>query len=163
LKRKGREGKWVETAVRWVMESEAISSFVQKRSDIRFINATRGGLGLKNVLFQPLDQIPFLSSPRALYKEVAQKMAEAPRLSAPSILDLKASLERVIGHLRVLVGEVRGSRALAEVELKEEMAAAVLFYDASHLFSDWKDYLTLAIRYDLVFMEFIAQSANANA
>lgn len=160
IRRKSRTGEWVETAVRWVMESDSIAHFAKAHPHVRFINTTTGGIGFRGIEFMELERVPVLSQERDLYAEVKKAIQNAPRLSPPDLSALKESLERVIHHLRILTGEEKGSQALAEVELKEELAASILFYDAP---SDWKDYLALAIRYNLVFMQFISQRPHANA
>ncbi|HEX2583416.1 MAG TPA: 6-hydroxymethylpterin diphosphokinase MptE-like protein, partial [Chlamydiales bacterium] len=44
LRRKDKRGKLVHTAVRWVMEAAALGHFAKKHPEIRWINATEGGL-----------------------------------------------------------------------------------------------------------------------
>jgi hypothetical protein len=83
--------------------------------------------------------------------------------------ELKESLDRVVGHLEVCVGSVSGSRALAEIELQEEMAFPYLFYDWSQVLEKdlelncprekkreekWKRFLNLAKCYQIVLREF---------
>lgn len=159
VRRKDRQGKWVETAVRWVMESDSISYFAKQCPNTRFINTTAGGLGFRDIPFEPLSQIQFPR--RDLYREVAERVHAAPRLRVPDMQELQLSLKNTIRHLRILTGELPGSKALAEIELKEELAVSILFYDVRH--TDWAKFLALAIRYDLVFMEFVAQRPNGNA
>ena len=68
-----------------------------------------------------------------------------------AIRELRGSLDRVVGHLEVLSGTKRGSTALAEIELKEEIAYCALFYDVYQLYKPgdefWKSWLQLALKY----------------
>jgi hypothetical protein len=59
----------------------------------------------------------------------------------------------VISHLEILCQEKRGSSHLAEVELQEELATDILFYDVRKLFSEslWSSWLNLARRYKEAF------------
>lgn len=156
VRRKSQGGKQVETAVRWVMESDSISHFAKQYPDVRFINTTTGGLKVKGIECMPLNQAPLLASARNLYAEVAAKIEPAPKLSVPDLTELHTSLERVIDDLRILAGEKKGSKALAEVELQQELAVAILFHG---VIPD----LALAVRYNLVFMQFISERPNADA
>lgn len=57
LRRKDREGKWVYTLVKWVMESESIGNYAKLHPECTFINATEGGIGFPGIPFQPLQTI----------------------------------------------------------------------------------------------------------
>jgi len=54
LRKKDRHGNLVYTLVKWVMESEAISSFAKKSKESRFFNATEGGIGFRDIPYVPL-------------------------------------------------------------------------------------------------------------
>jgi len=137
IKRKGRNGKPVYTAVRWVMESASFSHFAKKHPEVRFINTTEGGIGFRGIDYMPLSEasVQFLQTQFDLSSRVHQEIAKASMPSAAKekieekINEMKESLDRVVGHLQILSGEKKGSSVLAEMELKEEMAFTYLFYD----------------------------------
>ncbi|MES2274218.1 MAG: 6-hydroxymethylpterin diphosphokinase MptE-like protein, partial [Chlamydiota bacterium] len=137
LKRKDRKGNVVYTAVRWVMESASLSYFAKKHQEVRFINTTDGGIGFRGIDFQPLSQArdQYLTQEFDLRGMVHQQIAlaampaDAPHVISQKIDEMKLSLERSIGFLRILSREEKGSIVLAEMELKEEMAYLYLFYD----------------------------------
>jgi len=157
LKRKDRLGNPVYTAVRWVMESASISHFAKKHPEIQFINTTEGGIGFKGIDYVPIATAvePFESL--NLRERVAEAIDASPmpertsELIAARLGELKESLERVIGHLQILSGNEKGSTALAEMELKEEIAFLVLFYDIYQVLKVdadfWKKWLGLASKY----------------
>ncbi len=141
VKRKDRMGKPVYTAVRWVMESASLSHFAKKHPEVRFINTTEGGIGFKGIGYMPLSEAAsqFLNREIDLRGLVHLEIAQASmppntrEKIGEQIALLKESLERVIGHLEILKGIKKGSAALAEMELKEEMAFAYLFYDMNFI------------------------------
>ena len=67
------------------------------------------------------------------------------------IQELKESLDRLIDDLRILSGEKKGSKAVAEMELKEESAYLYLFYDIYQVLKAgptfWKSWLDLALKH----------------
>ena len=54
LLRKDRHGKQVYTLVKWIMESETISRFVESHPHTTYINSTSGGIGFPNLPYQKL-------------------------------------------------------------------------------------------------------------
>ncbi len=156
LKRKGRDGKWVDTAVRWVMESAAISDFAKRHRSTQFINTTSGGLGFKGIGYLPFDEAVQGFGERELRKEVLEKIFSSPmpthsqEVIEKKVGELKESLSRSIEQLQILNGEKKGSKALAELELKEEIAYVVLLSSLEELFASpepfWKEALALATK-----------------
>lgn len=161
LKRKGRDGKPVYTAVRWVMESASISHYAKKHKEVKFINTTEGGLGFKGIEYVPLAKAVEGFKELDLRKRVHEEIAAAPMPEkAASIIEekmegLRESLDRVIEDLEILAGQRKGSTALAEMELKEEDAFLFLFYDIYQVLKPasphfWREWLGLALRYQSV-------------
>jgi len=129
LRRKDKRGQFVKTAVRWVMEAAALSHFAKKHPEIRWINTTEGGLPIGGFEEMALESFPF-SNEWDLTKLVQQQIAQNPMPELKDLMgELKESLERLISHLEILADKKKGFKALAEFELKEELAASVLFYD----------------------------------
>jgi len=130
VRRKGKKGKFLDTAVRWIMESASLAEFAKKRPHIRWINATEGGLRVKGFEELALTSI-LLPSPSDIRGKIAREMMQNPMPKIPQNLvpEMQESLRRVIHHLEILTGARSGSKALAECDLQEEIAATVLFYN----------------------------------
>lgn len=56
LRRKNREGKWVYTLVKWVMESDSIGNYAKLHPEHTFLNSTEGGIGFPGISFRPLQE-----------------------------------------------------------------------------------------------------------
>ncbi|OGN55532.1 MAG: hypothetical protein A3D96_04190 [Chlamydiae bacterium RIFCSPHIGHO2_12_FULL_44_59] len=156
LKRKDRLGNPIYTAVRWVMEAASISHYAKAHPEVQFINTTFGGLGFEGIEYQPIEEVvkPFL--PTDLRTRVFETIENSPMPQQTeltvhrSIQELQESLARVIACLRILAKEQKGSEALAEMDLKEEMATLYLFYDIAQVLGTegfWKNWLELALKY----------------
>ncbi len=132
VRRKDKQGKQVFTAVRWVMEAASIAHYAKSHPEIEWVNTTSGGLpiaGLKEMSLEAATE-KYLTKQWDLRGKVAQQIALNPLPQAPNILvELKGSLARLIEHLEILTGQKTGSKALAELEIREELAASILFYD----------------------------------
>lgn len=131
LRKKDKRGNFVKTAVRWVMEAASIAHFAKKHPEIQWRNATEGGLPISGILQQSLRTIEFPLQ-WDLRGMIAKEIALHPFPSLPSenpLPDLKQSLIRLIAQLEILAGEKVGSKALAELDMQEELAFSVLFYD----------------------------------
>lgn len=161
LKRKDRHGNPVHTAVRWVMESASISHFARKHKEIQWINVTDGGIGFKDIDFLPIEKAAekYLSKEWDLRKLVHEKIIASPIPKDAAFItskmeELEESLARIVSHLEILARKRKGSTALAELELREEMAYSVLFYDVHETFphkeTRWERFLTLAKQYQVV-------------
>ncbi len=153
LRRKDKRGKFVNTAVRWVMEAAAIEHFAKKHPEIRWINATEGGLRIHGFEEMALDKFSF-SETWNLRKKVKEQIAMHPMPQSEKDLlgELKESLEQMISHLQILAEEKQGSKPLAEFEMKEELVASVLFYDMEKVLrqsrqNKWPLYLKIARKY----------------
>lgn len=163
LRRKDRNGKTIYTAVRWVMESASISQFAKEHPEVRFINTSAGGLGFKGIDYVPLQKAVSTLKEQNLRARVYEEIAKHPMPQQTEAIitqkmgELKESLARVIDALRILSGEKKGSSALAELELKEEIAYLYLFYDIYQVLKAgpdfWKNWLSLALKYQEMFYE----------
>jgi Uncharacterized protein conserved in bacteria len=161
LSKKDRKGKKVHSAVRWVMESSSLSHYAKLHPHVQFINTTDGGIGFQSIPYQPLDlairQFPQEYDLRGLL-HAAISSASLPSVSISQKLDeLRFSLLKVIDHLHILSGLKSGSTVLAEIEMKEEIAFSVLFYDVFRILphivrtnkssTHWPAFLELAQKY----------------
>lgn len=159
-KKKDRLGNSVYTAVRWVMESACMSHFAKKHPETTFINTTEGGIGFKHIPYQHLANtlLSHCQKKLDLRRRVHEKICasampkKTQQVIETKMEELKKSLERVITHLEVLWKEKNeGKRALAELDLCEEMAYSCLFYDAEILFGQeenkWELFYKQATRY----------------
>ena len=157
-----RSGKRVVSAVRWVMESASLSHYAKAHPEIRFINTTEGGIGFEEIEYQPLEKVLEFSKEYDLRGEIHSRIARSNLGRSASMISQKIkglgeSLEKVIGHLKILSGEAPGSMALAEIEMQEEIAYSCLFYDQSLVLSQmlslrpqekkWPLFLKLARKY----------------
>ncbi len=157
LKRKNRSGKTVFTAVRWIMESKSISDFASNHPDTRFINTTEGGIGFKNIDYVPLEVASLGFEELDLRDQILNAIRSSPmpqkteQRVSEKISELGESLHRLIEHLQILADEKKGSKVLAEMDLKEEIAYLYLFYDIEQIFKKethfFKKWLDLAQKY----------------
>lgn len=158
VKRKARQGQFVSTAIRWLIEEQGFSQFAKKHRELQFFNTTEGGLlirGIPDCSLEACLQFP----KRNLKKEVQRQIAASPmppnteKIIKEKLKELKKSLDQVILHLEILAKEKKGSEALAEMDLQEELAFAILFYDIDGIFKEekWRKFLGLAKKYRDVF------------
>jgi hypothetical protein len=146
------------------MESASISHFARKHPEIRFINTTGGGIGFKGVEELSLEAVAEgLTEEYDLRGLVHKAITLSPMPASTGevirtkVAEMKESLDRIVGYLQILAGKERGSAALAEMELKEEMAYPYLFYDVDPVLRQalrwkfpeerWKRFLDLAKQY----------------
>lgn len=158
IQKKDRQGKKVHSAVRWIMESSSLSHYATLHPHVRFINTTEGGIGFSKIPYQSLESaVNEFQQQYDLRGMMHAAISRAPLPSSTSSIPqqlsfLKESLLRVIEHLQVLSGEKKGSQLLAELDMKEETAYSVLFYDMLCWLStpkgpNWPACLELACRY----------------
>ena len=159
VRKKDKRGKFVDTAVRWVMEASAIAHFAKKHPEVRWVNAAEGGLRIEGFEEIALQKIAFPK--REKIREKVSELIAAhpmPEMKRDLSQEIKESLERMIGHLEVLAGEKKGSKALAEFEMREEFVSSVLFYGMEKALyqvgkrSDdkWTLYLEIARKYMVI-------------
>ncbi len=152
-----RNGAPIATAVRFQMESLAISDFAASCPKTCFLNTTSGGIGFEKIPYVPLQEAlkPFSDIPN-LRKKIHEAISSSPmpknteEIINKKMKELLPSLKRIISHLEICSGVKNGSTALAELELQEEFAYPYLFYDIDQLLpkkDKWKHFLTLARKY----------------
>lgn len=137
LQKRDRLGQPIRSAVRWVMEASAISQFARRRKQKRWINCTSGGLEIKGIENGSLDPgSPIFCREWDLRGMIHQTTLRFPMPEATiSILrkktdELLESLDALLSHLSILVQNgSAGKCALAEIEMKEELAYNILFFD----------------------------------
>lgn len=175
LKRKDRRGKRVDTAVRWLMEAASLSHFAKMHKEVQFINTTEGGIKIKNMSYEPLEEIEKKLSVLDLRRKVQEEIfrfsmpVDTGKIIQNQLNELKASLDRVIAHLEILS---KKKSPLNELELSEESAFSQLFYDVHQVLDKeidqlfppwplidpalrfqekWRRFLDLAKKYQTVF------------
>jgi hypothetical protein len=157
VKRKDRFGKYVSTAIRWVMESDSISLFAKKYKKTLFINTTEGGIGFKGIDYVPLAEATRCFKEQELRKQVFEKIQcasmdkNSSQVIQERLQELTKSLDLLIEQLEILAKKRGGSAALAEIELKEQIAFLYLFYDIYQILPQddtfWHRWLDLALQY----------------
>lgn len=128
-KKKDIYGKEVHTLWKWIAESEWLSHFATQYHNITFLNATEGGIGIEGVENLPLSEVihKYLHHTWDLADQVSIELQNAPlMISLGQIVKLffllHGSLQQSLIYLEELSSTDIGSRALAEVELHEEVA-----------------------------------------
>lgn len=110
LKRKDIYGKPIQTLVKWVMESAAISTFAKRNPQTTFVNATSGGLGFETIPHCPLNKISF-ASPQDLNGKVHKAINTHP-------LSLKGDVRTPLMILRKSLQEAKTYIGIALEELE---------------------------------------------
>ena len=164
-----RQGRSVDTAIRWLMESASFSHFAKKHPETTFFNTTEGGLQVEAIPYMPLEEAiqKYCTQTWNLREKVFQEIGHSPmpqeteEIICAKIEELGKSLLRIIDQLEILSGEKEGSIHLAEWELSQEMAYPYLFYDIDAVLekeaflrgplNKWEEFLTLARKYWLIF------------
>ncbi|MEI6242939.1 MAG: 6-hydroxymethylpterin diphosphokinase MptE-like protein [Chlamydiota bacterium] len=131
LVEKGQKEQKVVTAVRWVMESFAISDYVKKTKEKIFLNVSEEGLGFKNVPYTSWEDVSFKyfdkeldlhSFVHCLIEKTKTPDKEVKRIDE-KIREWKSSFIRCKEFLHVLVDEKENpKRIVAKIELEEEEA-----------------------------------------
>lgn len=130
LRRKDKTGTSLNTAVRWVMEANTLGAIAKRHPHIRWINATEKGLGIDGIEEMDFDAVTAsFQQVGNLRGRIDQLIAQnrMPDISPYFVQPLQESLKKAISHLEILAGVKRGSKALAELDLQEEIATGVLF------------------------------------
>ncbi|MBF8263427.1 MAG: hypothetical protein HW387_1092 [Parachlamydiales bacterium] len=168
LMKKDRQGRPVVSAVRWVMEANALSRMARRHRDRRWVNCTQGGIGIKGIetalLSAMRSSFSSMRDLRALVHSATQRwaMPTTTAVISEKIDELKTSLDRVLGHLEILVqNDNAGKCALAEIELFDEEAAAIIFLDIQKTIRaldpdrktfDWKAFQKMALQCQRAFL-----------
>jgi hypothetical protein len=126
LRRKNKQGKWVATLTKWVMEQHTIDQFAKKHPQKTFINAS-GGLGFKSIRDQPLESIQLPSVNISMDRVFAESKMEVSFDQIDVIFQkLIQSLNRCQLLIELLEREKGGKAVLYEYELEEELAYKLL-------------------------------------
>lgn len=135
FKRNNIFGEEVHTDWKWLSESEWIAEFAEENPELKVINCTEGGLGMRGVPNLPLKEAAekHLKKSYPLKERIEEAIRQAGRIAATAeevvraMEELKESLSRCMQHLDILIedlasgGEAQSGRAaLAEIELAEE-------------------------------------------
>ncbi len=167
LRGKNYQNQEVITATRWIMERSSLSHFAKKNRKIRFFNTSNQGLAIPNIPFLSFEEAKktYLHRDFDVKHQVQKCIVNASLKNTKEIIDskindLKESLDRVIDHLSILAGMRTGIKAISEIEMPEEEAYLLLFYDIieilqkegvkeAHLSSQekWEKFLALAQKY----------------
>lgn len=124
--RKDKRGKAIQTALKWVMEGEAIADFAKKQNDRRYFNATAYGLPIKGFENAPLDQL--LTGPsvdlRTKIEALSRKTGFECKTNWQKVMhNLHHSLlrcGRIASQMHSVSSE--GKKTLLKLELSEEPA-----------------------------------------
>lgn len=155
LQVKDKNKEMTQTAVRWLMEARSIADFAKKHPQVAWIDTTSQGLAIEGISFQPLSQAASTFLERDNLREKVLKEIFSHPMPAIAFeakgAEILQSLQRAIDCLKVLAGEVEGSKALAEIELEEELATRLLFYDVKNTIKEkekfWNAWLIMARLY----------------
>lgn len=143
IRRKDIYGEPILTVWKWIAESEWLSRFAKEHQEVTFINATEGGIGFQDIPNVFLHEVAHELKEKFAIQEKVRKeieLAAMPQVTNEALkeatLDLKASLEKCIQWIDVLLQEIKkeklkanttgqltsGQAALAESDLYEEPA-----------------------------------------
>lgn len=130
----GQGGEKVPTLVKWVMESQAMGSFMASHRETTFINATRGGLGFPGVPFCPLEEVRWervFDLEGLVHTVLSQHPLEVEREVLEGVKgSLKESLRRVLGVIEEMI-EAPQKEIYLGYELEEEVAFRVILFPIS--------------------------------
>jgi hypothetical protein len=148
LKRKDIHGHYVDTLVKWVMESDCIAAYAKAHPTTRFINVSSKGLGFPGIQNLPFSEIAPEFTPsfdlRALVHAEIQKLkiplskekvAREMKEVGESLLRLGSIAEAMIEELekvkdRFPFGQIAfptGKMTILEIDFQEEKAFECLF------------------------------------
>lgn len=135
------EKKGHHTNVRWVMEASVLSAYAKRFPKVSFFNASSG---LPIPHFKPLQEIKFSHSydlSGMLYSQIRKTMFSKTQVRA--VLEkLKTSLLKCQTLASILVRESAtsqesGRMVVAQMDLEDEIAYRVLFYDTLPILSHY--------------------------
>lgn len=153
LRRKNYAGKQIHTATRWLMEAQSLADFAKKHKEIAFFNTSSEGLRIKGIPYMSFHSLKFERAydfPSMIQKKIVKMPKKSDQMIDKKMTELASSLARVIEYLEVLSGKKKGSSPLAELDLQEEIACDLLFYDVNEILeptSKWEQFLQLAKKY----------------
>ena len=162
LRRKNKQGDWVKTVTKWVMEQQTIDQFAKTHPQTTWINVS-GGLGFKSIPDQTLATLEFPPIDPDI-EGVAMKAT--PDQIQEVFHRLKLSLDKSLELIELLQCVEGGKAVLYEYELEEEPAYQLLLkaprweFERLQATAPW-NYLTEVSR--TIRAELIAECAHANA
>ncbi len=130
------QGSPIYTSVKWIMERDTLDQFTKKSSKT-FYNAS-GGLAFTHIPYKKLEEIHFHSTypfSDLLYALINQALIPCSQEEIEKyLIELQSSLQKCLSHLRILKSnDSFGHKVLGEMELKEERAYQILFYDTQKI------------------------------
>ena len=168
LQERNIQGDLVYTATRWIMERNCLSDFAKNHPDKNFYNIGSKGLdieGVRNISSLELSlNLPQIQQDiSSVIKESISKRFFAPDFECQInglTKQLQESLGNVVEHLLVLNDKKKGSLALAELLLKEELSYTLFFFDIEKYLTNtflfnpekkWVHFLDIAQKFYNVF------------
>ncbi len=143
LYRRNREGKWVATEVRWIMEQETIDNYVQTHSETKFFDMGQGGLGFRAIPYRSWRDISedLIKKERSI-DDLLTDLIHQSRLKRGNeeikrcLSSLEKSLQRTLIHIQAIRQEAVGSgrSILYQLNLEEEDAYRLLLASAQQAF-----------------------------
>ncbi len=126
------------TTLPWLLEKNVLSSLARKR---KIINASKNGLSIFRIPYLPLrevlSQAPLIDIGSFLQRKMLNKLSITKEAIENLIEKLQVSIQRC--YDKVLLLE-KGENPLAEMELQEEPAMKILFYDTKKLVKSWASF-----------------------
>jgi len=137
IRKKGRKGKFVETAYKWVMESRCLSNIAKMHPQTRFIDATEEGLLIKGIEMVSLDQIELSSSyplKAKIHKEIEEaKLSLTKKQIYEPLERLKQSFENVKNCIEeILLDPLMPKSIVLELDIKSEIAYELILCHFDH-------------------------------
>jgi len=108
-------GNPVDTLWKWVAESEWLAKYADEHPDLTMINATEGGIGMRGIPNQPLNEIAFEKSypfSEMIHEKITQaKLTQVTTEKIHALMhELEASLETLVSSFETLIEETRSVR-----------------------------------------------------
>ena len=155
FQRKDKNDNSVFTSVKWLMESSCLSAFAKKHPEKTFLNATGGGIGIEGIEHTSLEEIKknYLSKGYDILSWIDStirqtQIAVSEREIQKEIEELHTDIQKIEKSLSIILSEVKeaqkdpasitipfesGRMVLAEMDLEENDAFAILFRDIPFL------------------------------
>jgi hypothetical protein len=128
VRRKGAQGHFVLTLIKWIMERDIIDRYAKNHPNVAFFNVSSEGLGFKHIPYRPLQEI-IKQAPCDYNKKIRQLMQQTkiqtPAIEVEHILaSLSSSLERCLEIFKLLQQEEpeSGKSTLYQSDLEIEIA-----------------------------------------
>lgn len=130
VRRKDRLGRPIFTLVKWIMESDTLSSYAKLHRDRRFFNASEGGLGFRKIPYQPFEKLiqEHCTQSYNLRERISKKIAATQLNISSTAIEteykiLRKSLQRSLTLVDDILENLGSPKVIAlEMELHEEVA-----------------------------------------